>query len=229
MGRIRFPTRLAQIAIGVAAMVALPGINPVHAQTTGDDEGWSYGSGRGPGMMGDYGYGMGPGRGGYGYGPGRMWGDGDGYGPGDGYGRGMWGYHGGYGYGPGMMGGYRGLGALNLSDDQRSKINKLVDDERHQRWSIMGKMLDEQTVLRDLYEQDQPDPKKVGAAYGEIAKLRQQMVELHVQTQNQIEKLLTKEQRDQLRQWRHGGWGPGWGPRSGYGPKPGPGNATPGR
>ena len=134
-----------------------------------------------------------------------------------GCGWGMMNGYGGYGMGPGMMGGY-GMGplsALNLTDDQRSKINKIFDDERKQHWAVMGKMMDEQNKLRDLYEQSEPDPKKVGAAYGAIAKLRQQMLETHVQASNEVQKLLTKEQREQLEQRRRGGWGPGAGPGPG--------------
>jgi Spy/CpxP family protein refolding chaperone len=167
---------------------------PAQAAETGSSDeanpGWGWG------MMGGYG-------GGYGMGPGMMGG-----------------YGGGYGMGPGMMGGY-GMGplsALNLTDDQRSKINKIFDAERKQHWAVMGKMLDEQSRLRDLYEQTEPDPKKVGAVYGAIAKLRQQMLETHIQARNEMLKVLTKEQRDQLEQWRHGMWGPGAGPHGGYGP-----------
>jgi len=171
----------------------------------------------------DPGWGMMGGYGGYGMGPGMMGGYG---GYGNGMGPGMRGGYGGYGMGHGMMGGYgngmgpgmmggRGmwaLSALNLTDDQRSKINKIFDDERKQHWAVMGKMMDEQNKLRDLYEQSEPDPKKVGAAYGAIAKLRQQMLETHVQASNDVQKLLTKEQREQLEQWRNRPWGPGGGP-----------------
>jgi len=144
-----------------------------------------------PGMMG--GYGM---MGGQGMGPGMM---------------------GGYGGGPGMMGGY-GMGPytmLNLSDDQRSKINKIHDAERKQHWAIMGKMMDVENTQRDLLAQSEPDPKKVGAAYAEMSKLRQQMLETHVQANNDMQKVLTKEQREQLQQWHRGmrGGPGGAGPR----------------
>ena len=162
----------------------------------------------GPGMMGGYGgYGMGPGMMGGGYGgmmgPGMMGGHGGMMGPG------MMG--GGYG-GMGMMGGH-GMGMLDLTADQQAKLNKIFDDKRKQHWAIMGKMMEEQSKLRDLYTADKPDPKKVGAVYGEIGKLQQQMIESHVQATNQMQDILTKEQRDQLRQWHRGGWGPGEGPR----------------
>ena len=162
------------------------------------------------------------GHGPYGMGPGMMWGGGYGMGPG------MMG--GGYGYDPGMMGGFgmgpgrHGYGALNsldLSNEQRAKIDKIFDAERKQHWSVMGKIMDEQNKLRDLYEQETPDPKKVGAVYGEIAKLHQQMIETHVQASNQAQEVLTQEQREQLRRLDRGSWGP-------RGPAGRPGTAGPG-
>jgi len=150
----------------------------------------------------------------YGMGPGMM-------GGGGGYGPGMMGGYGGYGMGPGMMG-YGALNGLDLSDEQRSKIDKIFDAERKQHWAIMGQMMEEQSKLRDLYSIDEPDPKKVGAVYGQIAKMRQQMLETHVQASNQVQQVLTKEQRDQLRQWNRGGWGPR-GPAAGRPGTTGPG------
>jgi len=163
-----------------------------------------------------------------------------------GYGSGMMGgmmgmmMGGGMGMGPGMMGGYGGgmmgmgpLYMLNLTDDQRAKINKITDDERTKHWATMGKIMEEQNKLRDLLQVDTPDAKKVGAAYGAIAQLQRQMVETHVQARNQAEQLLTKEQREQLRNWQRGmgGRGMGMGPGMmgpGYGPRGmGPGMMTP--
>jgi Spy/CpxP family protein refolding chaperone len=180
-----------------------------------------YGPGYGPGMMGGgYGYGMGPGMmGGYGYGPGMM-GMMGGYGGGYGMGPGMMGgYGGGYGMGPGMMGGGMGpLYMLNLSDAQRDKIEKIHDAEHQKHWDITGKILEEQNKLRDLYQSDPQDPKKIGAAYGNIAKLQQQMIEIHVQANNDAQKALTKEQREQLKQWYRGMWGQGGDYPQGMGP-----------
>jgi Spy/CpxP family protein refolding chaperone len=136
------------------------------------------------------------------------------------------------GMGPGMMGGGYGsmgmmgmgpLGMLDLSDEQRTKINKIFDEERKKQWSVMGKIMEEQNKLRDLYAAAEPDPKKVGAVYGAIAKLRQQMIESNIQTMNHAQAMLTKEQREQLRQWHRGRWGQGRGPRGPAGTM-GPGN-----
>lgn len=122
-----------------------------------------YGRGYGPGMMGGpgygrgygpgYGRGYGPGYGmGYGMGPGMMGGYGPGYGMGygmgpgmmGGYGMGPWMMHGygrGYGMGPWMMGGYGyGYNALDLSDAQRQKIEKIQEEAWKSQWEVMNKM-----------------------------------------------------------------------------------------
>ena len=84
----------------------------------------------GPGMMG--GYGTGPGM----TGPGMM----GGYGPG-GYGPG------GYGMGPGMMGGYGGYGGLNLTDEQRAKIDAIQQEASRKQWDLMGKTHEQMSAL----------------------------------------------------------------------------------
>lgn len=158
-------------------------------------------------MMGSHGsgYGMGPGMMGGGHGHMGMMGGG--------YGMGM------MDMGSGMMGG-GALGMLDLSDEQRTKIEKIHDEERKQHLTVMSKMLDAQSKMRELYAADEPDPKKVGAVYAEMARLQQQMLETHVQSSNQMKALLTKEQREQIRKWHRGGWG-SRGDKRGM---PGPGN-----
>ena len=135
----------------------------------------------------------------------------------------------GYGMGPGMMGGYGGLGplgALNLSDAQRDRITKILEADRQQHWAVMGKMMDDADKLRELLAEERPDPKKVGALYGQISVLRQQIIVAHVQARNEVQNVLTAKQREQLQQWRRGAWAPGWGPHPGY-PGGGPGGARP--
>ena len=125
------------------------------------------------------------------------------------------------GGGMGMMGGggmgMMGHGAvfgLDLSPEQREKINRITDEERKEHWSVMGKMMELQSRMRDLSAQERPDPKKVGEVYGQMAKLRQQMVETHVKARNDIDAVLTEEQRAKLRDARlRGGMGGRWGRR----------------
>jgi Spy/CpxP family protein refolding chaperone len=174
--------------------------------------------GMGPGMM------MGGAGSSPGYGPGRMYGPGGGYGPGGYgmgpgmmYGPGMMGMMGGYGMGPAMMGGGYGMGPgtmrgwamayLDLTDDQQSKIEKLGDELRHKQWDLVGKMMDEQAKLRDLYGAPKFDRNAIAAAYKRIGELRQQAIEARLDMLGKVEGILTQEQRDKLRQeWGNGHW-----------------------
>jgi Spy/CpxP family protein refolding chaperone len=173
----------------------------------GDAGGYGPGYGWGPGMMG--GYGMGPGMmGGYGWGPGMMGGYGMGPGMMGGYGMGP-GMMGGYGWGPGMMGGY-GMGpgmmggygwgrygGATLSDSQRSQINKIADEVRKSHWAIMGKMMDEQSKLRDLLSAPKRDQAAIDRVYKNLGELQQAMYQTAIDAHKRIEAVLTKEQREQ--------------------------------
>jgi len=150
--------------------------------------------GYGPGMMGGYG---GPGQGPYG--PGMMRGQGQAYG----YGPGMMG--GGMMSG-GMMGGM-GLGplqALDLNEQQQTRINQIRDETRRKNWDTMGKLMDEQARLRDLFAAEKRDPTAIGKQSMKLADLRRQLLEASIESHNRIEALLSKEQKDQLRSYRRG-------------------------
>jgi len=127
--------------------------------------------GYGPGMMGGYG---GPGQGPYG--PGMMRGQGQAYG----YGPGMMG--GGMMSG-GMMGGM-GLGplqALDLNEQQQTRINQIRDETRRKNWDTMGKLMDEQARLRDLFAAEKRDPTAIGKQSMKLADLRRQLLEASIE------------------------------------------------
>ncbi|QKO22599.1 Spy/CpxP family protein refolding chaperone [Rhodoferax sp. BAB1] len=146
-------------------------------------------------MMGGYGSpGQGP------YGPGMMRGQGQAYG----YGPGMMG--GGMMGGGSMMGGM-GLGplqALDLNEQQQTRINQIRDETRRKNWDTMGKLMDEQARLRDLLAAEKRDPAAIGKQSMKLADLRRQLLEASIESHNRIEALLSKEQRDQLRSYRRG-------------------------
>jgi Spy/CpxP family protein refolding chaperone len=149
------------------------------------------GGGYGPGMMGG---GYGPGKGG-GYGPGMM---------GGGYGPGMMGG----GYGPGMMGGGYGPGmmepwwSLDLTDKQRSAIDKLMEDRHKNHWPRMNRMFEAQRKLDELYNAEKWDSKAIDKAYDELFKVQREVTEEHVRIRNSIMEQLTPEQREQLKRHR---------------------------
>jgi len=153
----------------------------------------------------DESYGWGMMRGGYG-GYGMM---GGGYG---GMGPGMMGGYGGYGMmGPGMMGGYGGM--INLTEDQRNKIENIQRSMRKSHFAMMEQILAEREKLPQLYSSEKLDAKKIGAVYGRIFAIQRQMIESGVAAHNQMNNILTKEQREQIQQWHRGMWGGGYGPR----------------
>ncbi len=157
----------------------------------------------GPGMMGDgpgYGYRMGPGMRG-------------GYGPGYGMGPGMMGGYGqGYGMGFGMMGGHgmmgpgigRALWALDLDDAQRKQVLAIQDDLRRKQWELAGKAQEEMAKLRDAWLAPRRDRAAILAGYKRLGDLRQQSLEQSLDAADRLDKVLTEQQREQLR--RSGPW-----------------------
>jgi len=69
----------------------------------------------------------------------------------------------------------------------------------------MTQMRTEQYKLQKMYNADRPDPKAVGEQQKKVDELRRQMIQSRVETRNQIEAILTPEQKKQLRQY-----GPWW-------------------
>jgi hypothetical protein len=115
------------------------------------------------------------------------------------------------GMGEGRCAGMAGSGhmhmimSLDLSDEQRSKINKLSDELRHNNWTTKGLIMDESAKLRDLYAADKRDPSAIGKEYQKIFDLKRKMIEATITTQNRIEEVLTPEQRTKFKGMRDSG------------------------
>ncbi len=106
---------------------------------------------------------------------------------------------------PGMMMG--GYGMLDLSDKQIAQFNDIQTKLQKEQWQLMGKMLDEQAKLREVWSVDRPDPKKVGDAFTAISQLQRQALEARVTAMNKMYDALTDEQREQLKSGQRGMWG----------------------
>ncbi len=157
-------------------------------------QGYGPGYGMGPGMMGGGGYGPG-----YGMGPGMM--GGGGYGPGYGMGPGMMGgggYGPGQGMGPGMMGGGGygpGFAALNLTDDQRKRIDAIQEEVWRKQGELMGAMHAQSLRMYDFGKADDAAARK---AFDAMAAAHKQMFETRLDARKRIDAVLTPEQRKQL-------------------------------
>lgn len=176
-----------RMVYGILAAAMLGGAAVATADETKPAWNCPYG---GPAMMG-----------GYGMGPGMM----------QGYGM-PHGMMGGYGSGPGMMGAYgMGLGmmgyagSVDLSADQRMKINAIRDETRKQHWTMMGEIMDQQVRLQDLYDAPKTDSAAIEQAYKRIGELQRQMYESSIDAHKHMDAVLTDEQRERLRNtWRRG-------------------------
>ena len=122
-----------------------------------------------------------------------------------------------------MMRGLHMLHRLNLSQDQRDKVSAILHKAQMENWKTRGEIMDAQYKMRVLYRADQPDPRKVGDVYSQIAKYKREILETHVRAHNEIWNLLTKEQQEQVHNWKQGHW-----QKRMHGQRPGQGMSKPG-
>lgn len=81
-----------------------------------------------------------------------------------GTGAGMMGGSAEYGMGPGMMG-HGPLQALNLSDEQRSKIGAIQEELQRKVLDLGDKAAEQALKLRQLSRAEKPDRKAIAGAY----------------------------------------------------------------
>ena len=119
------------------------------------------------------------------------------------------------GMGPGMMGpGMMGYDALDLTDKQRAQLSEIQGDLIKPMWDLARKVAEQRAELYEAYAAEQVDPKRVREISGNIGQLQQQIAELRAKAHNEMMKVLTKDQREQLSNMRqgmsgHGMRGPG--------------------
>jgi Spy/CpxP family protein refolding chaperone len=133
-----------------------------------------------------------------------------------GYGSGMMGGEhgpGGYGMGPGMMGGF-GMGqgmwgggygpqncsidGLDLTSEQRTKIEAIRDELGRKQWDLMGKMRELSLNSSNATVNGKFDEQAARKKYDEREGVRKQMFESSLDLRKQIEAVLTDQQRQKL-------------------------------
>jgi Spy/CpxP family protein refolding chaperone len=123
------------------------------------------------------------------------------------------------GYGPdnGRGRGYcneTGLRRLNLTDEQKTKIEALVIASQKEIRPLSEKMFDKSVALRRLWLQENPDKDKIYAAQKEVRTLRDKLEDKATALRFEIRKVLTPEQQEKLASF-------GWGRGMGFGPRGG--------
>lgn len=102
----------------------------------------------------------------------------------------------GYGMGPGMMGGYGPeYAALNLTDEQRKKIDAIQEDVWRKQGELMGKMHAQSYRMHEFGKADDDAARK---AFDEMAVAHKQMFETRLEARKRIDAVLTPDQRKQL-------------------------------
>ena len=104
------------------------------------------------------------------------------------------------------------LWKLNLSAEQKTKIEALISENQKAIRPLREKMFDKSVALRRLWSQANPDKDKITAAQKEVRKLRDEEARQITAMRLEIRKILTPEQNEKLAN-SHWGRGPGFGPR----------------
>ena len=111
------------------------------------------------------------------------------------------------GFGPGMMG-MGPMAMLDLSDAQTAQLQKIQAESMKAQRPLMLRVWDEKKQLWALMNAEKPDPAAVGKAYGRLADLQRQALEAHIDAENKMAAVLTKEQQAQMRRgFGRGMWG----------------------
>jgi len=103
---------------------------------------------------------------------------------------------------------------LNLTDEQKTKIESLQTANLKEVRPMREKMFDKSVELRRLWLQANPDKTKINAAQKEMRTLRDGIEDKDTALKLEIRKLLTLEQNEKLAN-SHWGRGSGFGPRGG--------------
>jgi Spy/CpxP family protein refolding chaperone len=140
-------------------------------------------------------------------------------------------------HGQGQAGGGRGMGPghgpggpmalfarLNLTDDQKQQVHKLMAGEQQKQQGVMEQMRKLHDQLRDQIFGENGPTGDAKATAQEINRLQGEMMQAHVDMAQQVSAILTAEQRKQIRDMPMGelmGMVPmGMGQRGGPPPQP---------
>ena len=119
--------------------------------------------------------------------------------------------HGMHGQGPGgMMGGMMNgmhegmMGAMGLSTEQMTEMSKMRAEMLPLMGELRGKMQANHEQLRALQQDGAADQAAIDELADQKGALIAEMIKLRNQHQTRMQALLTDEQREQMRQHRHG-------------------------
>jgi len=146
------------------------------------------------------------------------------------------------GYGPCPKGGFQGPAGFDLTEEQRTKIKQIQDEQWKEMKPLQERTFTKRDEIRKLWLEANPDREKIMAALKEMQTLRDQMKEKAKGFRLRLAEVLTPEQREKIEslsesrvsERRHGsgtvfGFSQSFGPSHGFRPMHGFGFEVPGR
>jgi len=122
------------------------------------------------------------------------------------------------GYGPWGRGDFGGLGELNLTAEQKTKLTELRDAHFKEVNPLREQMFAKRDELRKLWLEPNPDQAKIAAAQKEMRSVRDQMQDKMTAFRLESLKVLTPAQQEKAKSFAAGfKAGRGYGPRHGFG------------
>lgn len=122
------------------------------------------------------------------------------------------------GYGPCGRGDFGGFGELNLTADQKTKLNELRDAHFKDIKPLQEQMFAKRDELRKLWLESNPDQGKITAAQKEMRSVRDQMQDKMTASRLESLKILTPAQQEKAKSFAAGfSAGRGYGPGRGFG------------
>lgn len=91
------------------------------------------------------------------------------------------------------------LAMLNLNDDQRKKVMELRRELRKNTWDLKRQIIDQREQLGMLYGGDAFDVAAITSAYQKLFDIKLKMIEHTLKFKQDLRKVLTPEQQQQLR------------------------------
>lgn len=91
------------------------------------------------------------------------------------------------------------MASLDLSDAQKSKIDKVLQELWHKQWSVMQTMHSEMGAIYQAFSNGKdPEGDAIIKAQEKMVDLRLKMLQNRLDTQKQIDAVLTDKQREKL-------------------------------
>ncbi|MCO7246625.1 hypothetical protein [Halomonas sp. Mc5H-6] len=100
-----------------------------------------------------------------------------------------------------MMGGMGPMSGMSgiLDDEQMSSMREMRQEHRSTQLERMGEMMNLSDDMMIIMQAERPDPEEVKALHGQMANLHGDMMADKVSMHNQMQDLLTDEQRQQMK------------------------------